>query len=385
MKMTEKYEEILGNFEHLVLEGTSYEIGKQQGEIFQNNATLKMKKAKFPIREFFTSAKFNRNKSGFDNFKEIQEMEETFCPGITDEIAGFADSLNVSPEVLAFHDFPYSTQKGCTGLVFLGEVTADDHIYAARTYDWHYKEEDNRLCSTRVQNKLSHIGFSTLLFGRLEGINERGLCIVMAAGGAWDIPVTNKKALPFWIPLRALLENCRTTREGIDTLLDIPIWTATNYLIADPTGHAALIEGNNSEYEVMEIDSQSEEHFLYATNVYTMPNMLKYNQYNNPWLLNISEVRKQTIQKSVVKKFPNLDIHQIKEFLSKEIPEGFCAPWQTGYFGALWASVYDVTKCIAEINFGTPAHENNKWYTFSPNTSKNNEDFEAVFIDKGAG
>ncbi|MFW9854963.1 MAG: C45 family autoproteolytic acyltransferase/hydrolase [Candidatus Thorarchaeota archaeon] len=383
--MVDKYEEIIGNFEHLVLEGTSYEIGRQQGVIFQNNARMKIKQNKFPKREFFTSAKLKRKKSGFNSFAEIEELQEIYCPGITEEIKGFAESLGVLPEVLAIHDFPYSTQNGCTGLVFLPKVTVDGRIYVARTYDWHYKDEDNRLCSTRIHGKFGHIGFSTLLFGRLEGLNERGLCIIMTGGGAWNTPVTNKKALPFWIPLRGILEKSRTTREAVDNLIDIPIWTSTNYLIADPSGHAALVEGNDSEFEVKEIDLRSDEHFLYATNVYTLQRMIKYNQYNNPWLLNVSKVRRETIEKSVMTKFPYMDKRVIKNYLAKEIPEGFCAPWQSGYFGALWASVYDVTERKVDINFGTPSHSSNKWYTFTPTTSKKNEDFEAIFVDKGTG
>jgi len=384
--MKEKYEEIQGKFEHIVLDGSSYEIGQIQGNIFKKNSLDKMKKNRFPKFDFMTTANFNKEKSGFEDTEEILKIEDRYCPGIIEEMQGFADSLDVEITNLAIHYFPVFPQdqkkQNCTGLVFLPKITDNQHILVGRTYDWFYKEEDNRLCSTRVNRKYGHIGFSTLLFGRLEGINDKGLCIIMTAGGAWDTPVKNKKAIPFWLPLRGFLENYKTTNEVIDRITKIPIWTTTNFLITDPTGHVALVEGNDSEYAVKEITLESEENFLYSTNVYKLPKMIKHNQYNNPWLLNISKVRNEAIEQKIHEMRPKISNEFLRSFISTEIPEGLCAPWQSGFFGALWGMIFDVTECSVEICFGTPSYQSNQWQTFTPTGLHTTQDYEAIFLDK---
>lgn len=384
--MTENYEEIKGVFEHINLEGNSYEMGKLQGKLFKERSLNKNLTSLFPSYKFMTTATFDSEKSGFESPEEIFEMEEKYCPGIIEELQGFSDSLDINIENLALHYFPPFPQdqkkQNCTGLIFLPQITENGHILVGRTYDWLWKEEDNRLCSTRITGKNSHIGFSTLLFGRLEGINEHGLCIIMIGGGAWNTPVKNKRALPFWLPLRGLLENYKTTQEVLDNLLKIPIWTTTNFLIVDHKGHAALVEGNDSEYAVKEIHSKSDEHSLYSTNVYKLPEMIKYNKYNNPWLKNVSNVRNEAIEKIIEKNQPNINEKLLKSFMSTEIPQGLCAPWQSGFFGALWAMIFDVNKCTVDICFGTPSYKKNLWQSFSPKESYTDREIQAIFIDK---
>ncbi|MHA2362421.1 MAG: C45 family autoproteolytic acyltransferase/hydrolase [Candidatus Hodarchaeales archaeon] len=380
--MSKKEKLINGNVEHLILKGkTSYEIGQLQGEIFKKNTQMPHKKSKFPRYKYFTSARFNPKKSGFQNFNQVLEMHEQYCPGLNDEIQGFADSLDVPVKSLAVYDFPFSTKNNCSQLVLLPSVTTDKHIIVARSYDWNYKEEDLRLCTTHVKGKYNHIGFSTLIFGRMEGLNEHGLCVNMTGGGAWNTPIKNKNALNFWIALRALLENCKTTREATDMLLEIPVWTSTNYVIADKSGHVALIEGIDCQYEVKEIDLTSTDQYLFSTNHYTMPELVKFNKYNIPWLINNSQTRVKTIESFLDKELPKISKKALKKLLSKEIPEGLCAPWQSDFFGTLWSTIFDVTDNRMEISFGPPSH--NDWQIFSPHISgQENKDYNVTFVDK---
>ncbi|MHA2297258.1 MAG: C45 family autoproteolytic acyltransferase/hydrolase [Candidatus Hodarchaeales archaeon] len=378
--MGDKLKIIKGNFEHLVLEGSSYEIGRLQGEIYKRNSKLPEKKDKFPKRSYFTSARYIKEKSGFRDFNEILEIHEEFCPGINDEIQGFADSLGVLPEKLAVYDFPYSTQNNCSQLVLLPSVTEDKHLYVVRSYDWKHDEEDNRLCTTRVKGKFSHVGFSTLLFGRMEGLNSRGLCASMTGGGAWSTPVKNKKAFDFWIAIRSILENCRTVNEAIDSLLEMPVKTSTNYAFADKSGRAALVEGNDSQYAVKEIDVGSSNQYLFSTNHYTMPEMKHYNKFNNPWLIKNSKTRYATIKTTLKEKVPRMTKEALKELLSKETPDGLCAHWQSDYFGTLWSEIFDVTNMEVDICFGTTSH--NDWNTFTIEKPDKAEDYNVIFVDK---
>ncbi|MHA1928928.1 MAG: hypothetical protein ACTSV2_10185 [Candidatus Thorarchaeota archaeon] len=74
-------------FHHVVLEGTAFEVGQQQGEI--------IKKHKPESVKWCTSPNVDP-KIGFNSFEELQNFFEEYCPGITDELEGFADSLGVN-------------------------------------------------------------------------------------------------------------------------------------------------------------------------------------------------------------------------------------------------------------------------------------------------
>ncbi|MEE9378279.1 MAG: hypothetical protein V3V33_09615 [Candidatus Lokiarchaeia archaeon] len=53
-----------------------------------------------------------------------------------------------------------SIQTNCSHFVVLPSITADNHLY-----EWKYDEEDRRFCTTKINGRIAHIGFSMLLFG----------------------------------------------------------------------------------------------------------------------------------------------------------------------------------------------------------------------------
>jgi len=91
--MPNEYELINGKFQHVILEGSSYDVGKQQGEL--------IKKVPDWVN-FVSSTNLDLNKMGFKNFKELQHFFNEYCPGINDEIQGLADVLKIPIEKLSF-------------------------------------------------------------------------------------------------------------------------------------------------------------------------------------------------------------------------------------------------------------------------------------------
>lgn len=90
--MSQNYRMIIRDFQRLVVEGSSYEVGWQQGEV--------LKRQSQEAAKWFSSAEVNPSRLGFSSFKELQSFYEENCPGITDEIQGLVDSLGVEPEKL---------------------------------------------------------------------------------------------------------------------------------------------------------------------------------------------------------------------------------------------------------------------------------------------
>ncbi|MFX0185987.1 MAG: C45 family autoproteolytic acyltransferase/hydrolase [Candidatus Hodarchaeota archaeon] len=367
--MTEEYQYHEITFEHIRLEGTSYQVGQKQGELIKPNSGAVA---------FFTSNKADIKKFGFKNFNEVRNLYEDYCPGINDEIEGFADSLDTSAENINFYLFPQSIEN-CSHLVALSSITEDEHIYMGRSYEWKHDEEDLRLVTTKVKGKSKHLGFSMLLFGRYEGLNDHGLAVTSSGGGAYSAPM-NQKGLFFSAAVRSILDNCYDVTEAVELLKNIPLTSSTNFIVADKEGNAALIEALGEHLSVKEIDSNSQEQYLSATNHYTQPDMSQYNKYVNNWLLPNSKTRQETIKALIQSNKPHINSENLMNLLSLEIPHGLCAHYFTDYFGTLWSMVIDVSKQSIEICFGPPTH--NEWYSFSLDSSTTSKKYTVTIPNK---
>ena len=172
-----KYNLVREKYHHIVLDGSGYDAGKQLAEIINQDPRAKKK---------FSSAKLDFKRLGFASWDALRSSCEECCPGITEEIQGFADGLETSPDMVPFWKWTYA--PSCSQFAALSPATKDHHIYAGRSYEWNHREEDLKLFTTRVKGKASHIGFSCLLFGRHDGLNEHGLVVSMTGGGIFDVP-----------------------------------------------------------------------------------------------------------------------------------------------------------------------------------------------------
>ncbi|MHA2279148.1 MAG: C45 family autoproteolytic acyltransferase/hydrolase [Candidatus Kariarchaeaceae archaeon] len=372
--MMKKEKIITKSFSFLELIGSSYEVGKQQGLVVKDNPDA---------LKYFTRGSFKSEISGFSSLEETLEFYESYIPGLTDEFKGFAAGAGVSIDQLVPIDFPNSIQNHCSHIVCLSSITNDKHIYVARTYDWHYDDEDMRLLITKVNGKYAHVGFSTLLSGRTDGINSEGLCVTMSGGGAWDYKLQTKRAFNYSFAIRALLDQCNTTKKAINLLEDMPANTSTHYLIADKSGHAAIVEGIDCEYAIREIDKDTDDQYLFSTNYYTSEKMQQYNKYVNSYLKSMNKMRENIITNFIDSKSPRITKKDLISLLSKGKPDGICAPYYSEWFGNLWSMVFDVTNGTVEICMGTPGYNN--WEQYSLEKSKYPAKLTAKFIDQPSG
>ncbi len=261
-------------------------------------------------------------------------------------------------------------------MVALPSITENKKILVGRSYEWNHNEEDLILCTTKVNGKAGHLGFTMLLFGRYEGLNNHGVCVTSSGGGAYSAQDTTQ-GIPFCLAIRSVLENCKTAEEAAHYLMDIPNNSTNNYIICDKKGRAFLIECLNSEYSVKEIESTSDEQYLISTNHFTLPEKVPFNERINKWLFPNSTTRFNTIKTALNENKNHISKETIREILSKEIPEGVCAYYYSSGFGTVYSMIIDVTDSELEISFGPPSH--NKWVTFNLETPSDSREFEAVF------
>ncbi len=352
-----------GYFEFLSLGGTSYNIGKMQGEILKKQPEA---------LKFFTTPNENFGTLSTGEFNDILKLNEEFCPGINDEICGLADSLQVPIENIIYYAATYPRTGHCSHFVTLPQITANGHIYVGRSYEWTWDDE-LRLCKTKVPGKAAHIGFSLFLFGRFDGMNEYGLCVTMSAAVPGSAPKEN--GVKFWAIIRSILDNCKTVNDAIYLMKNVPVSFNFNIIVTDRNGEAVLGEIACSKKSFRHIGIASKDKYLCSTNHYTIADMLEFDK-NRMWQ---SAARYNAIQTRISDAIPKVTKDTLKEILSSPVPGGVCCHFYREGLGTLWSMVFDLTDLTVDICFGSPLY--NEWNEFSFDTCIENKEFTAKFPD----
>jgi predicted choloylglycine hydrolase len=357
------------SFIHIVLDGTPYEVGRQQGEELKKDK----RRAGYLTPTLPFLDKFSRREA-----QRALDYIEKYSPGLGEEIRGAADGFGVQIEDIAFLggrgkksglspiavDNPVTdtNQTGggnnCSQMVVLPSATEDGHLYAAQNTDCGPADLDLRLCTTRVQGKPTHIGFSDMIFGRSTGMNEYGLCVTTSWGAPMMWPPC--QGLPFFAVVRALLDRCSNVDQALQTLGDIPIAWCTNIIISEQIGVSALIEIAGEDRSVKRIEKGSPDQFLCATNHYTFPELHSYTKNRR----RESIIRRKTIESRFENAIPKVNKEMIKDLIAEPFPAGICLHHYGDGLGTLWSTIFDITNNTVDVCFGAPSSKKNQWRTF---------------------
>jgi predicted choloylglycine hydrolase len=323
------------SFTHVVLEGTPYEVGRQQAEMLKNDPKrIKYLTPTLPFLEGYSEREAHRTLEYFDKY----------CPGIREEVQGAADAFGVPVEEIAFLggkdkedgssaipvDRPISRNgEHCSHFAVLPSASEDGHLYVGQNEDAGPDDLDLRLCTTRVKGKPAHIGFSDMIFGRVQGMNELGFCVTTSWGapGVWLLG----EGLPYFAVVRALLDRCKTVDEALEVIASLPIAWCTNFIMTDRSGEAALIEVANTHRGVERIHHSSQEPFLWATNHYMLPEMIPYDTSRRKESLR----RHKTIASRLRSTIPHVSKDTIRGIISEPIPKGLCMHHYSSGLGTL--------------------------------------------------
>ena len=341
-------------FNHVVLKGSPYEIGRNQAEIIKN------------IPELVGFLRSGSGKLSEEKYKNISSQMERFCPGIIAEIQGLADGLGIPQQDLVYYSFSYLHKGKCSHFALLPSLTKENVPLIGRSYEFGLETEDMRLCTMQVNGKYSFIGSSVVFFGFTEGMNEHGLVVTMSAGGLPVGAVPGMRppiedGFQFWFVIRSVLERCKNVDEALELIKESPTCGNPNLIVADRSGAAALIEVFGAHKAVKRIDAQSAEQFVCSTNHFTLPEMLPY---RDPIWKN-SQVRLNAIQSWLEKSRP-IDSLAMQSLLSREYPQGLACHYYQEYFGTLRSMIFNPVSGTVEICFGSPVV--NPWYKIDPTT-----------------
>jgi predicted choloylglycine hydrolase len=354
-------------YTHSVLEGSAYEVGQQQGEhILLNPEMVKFFTSPFPGHAPLTP----------QQAETLLKFFQKHCPGLDEEIHGFADALGVPPEQIVYFASSYQSGGQCSHFAVLPSLSADGHLYVGRSYEFNHNQDDLHLVTTRIQGQAAHIGFSEMLFGRADGLNAHGLCATMSAGA--PMAPTEPGGCMFWAVIRTVLDRCATVDEALEVVQSIPISFNFNLILSDRSGQAARVEIACSHRAIQRIHLHSPEQQVIATNHYNLPGMKPYDlgrRWNSLLRYRAIQTRLEAMQNQVTPQ-------GIRGLLSDLIPQGVCCHHYTDYLGTLWSEVIDVTTGTLEVCFGAPTH--NPWHTFDLNSPAGVTEYPVQLPDEPA-
>ncbi|WP_162551186.1 C45 family autoproteolytic acyltransferase/hydolase [Paenibacillus tepidiphilus] len=362
-------------YQHVVTEGTHYEVGRQLGAIIREKESL--------VR-FMSSPFMNGPALQASAVHHAMDRIEQINPGLNEEIRGFADELQLKAEQVVFYYSYIQPQGHCSQAALHIKDPAGAQTYHMRTYDYGWEDEPYNqllLTTTRVTGKPRHIGFALQLFGRYDGMNDEGLSVTTTSGRMR--PEMTEEGFVFPAVVRALLDQCSSTKEAAALIRSIPICDYRNYLISDRHGKIALIEAAGSHMEVEMIrPSAANEHVKLAvsTNHYTLPAMLQHNRevmYN-------SKARLDALHAA----FAFLDTSPdtadaaalLKQLAGRTAPDGVCCHHYSEGFGTMWSMLFDNVERTSQICFGSPAL--NDWRTFGFSEPAGENTYTAILPDE---
>lgn len=231
--------------------GTPYEVGVQQAQAFLRTPRGRAFGRRRPRRPFAFS------------FTNARLALERYAPNILEELRGIADGLAIPLEraVAEFSNGRLRYPKmGCSAVVASG-------IYG-RNYDFSLRRYDGVLTAVQPHGVYASIGFSDRFTGRLDGMNEHGLCI----GLHFVNEAIGRPGLVCLLIVRLVLDQCATTAEAIALLRRLPHGLGFNYSLLDATGEAAVVEAAPGALAVREGE------WLACTNHFQAPALQPYNR-----------------------------------------------------------------------------------------------------------
>lgn len=337
---------------YLELNGTNYEIGQKIGQIVAEVPRMKA--------AMTSGWKQLNTREGL----EARKMFDRWCPGLNEEIQGYADALGVEPLQATFYALTY-LKPGCSQMVLLPSLTRNGHILLARNYEFSHRTEDFALTRTSVRGKYTHLGTSVVQMGRDEGLNQCGLAVSMSSCGfpvgAYDeMRRPALHGLQFWAVIRTLLENCRDVSQALSFMEGMPIAYNINLLLADRTGQAALVETLDGRMAVKRIDGRSRQQYLHAANHTLLPELIQY----EPRVMRHSLIRYEYIRRRL-DGVAGITADDLKTMLLSNYPEGLCCHYYKEFFGTTKSLVMDLDEGKIEICWGGLAQ--NGWRSFYVN------------------
>jgi predicted choloylglycine hydrolase len=310
--------------------GTHYGMGHKYGSLMKQNSV-----------HLSEVVKLTSEKKAF-GLKCIAACQEVY-PEAVEELQGLADGLELTLSDFGgwiFCIYCYEYKRGCTCFA----IKDADNMIFARNSDFFTEIRDVCESALYLPDKgYSFIGNSTAMVQMEDGYNEHGLAI----GLTFIPPKIIKPGLNAGILLRYILEKCRTVKEALKALHNLPISSAQTLTMIDKSGEMAVVECNCEKIVI--IEPKEDDNYIVSTNQFVSPEMQRYEILSFP----DSKVRYEVAHKAL----KTADVYSVE--LAEKILGGkygfMCQYERKSGFDTLWSTVYDLKNDRTSRAEGNPS------------------------------
>ncbi len=337
---------------HLRLKGNHYQMGVKRGTIFQkNNVTFPLHLDTFQL----------------DYGRKSEPILRKFFPEVCEEIRGVSDTIGVDYTVFASwllcmgccmynleNNIPVEV-RGCTAFAY----SKDGNIIYGRNNDlppYLKKGSKSELYSPSNENRFN-ITTSSFINGE-EGINEHGLAVAMT------FVMTRLEQIQAGFNscfiVRYLLEKASSTQHALSLLMELPIASNCNILLADKSGEMIVAECTPFTKKIREAETFGHDKIVCTVNRFTSDEMRAFDAANG------NDYHSDKRYHTIMEHFPacmngNL-IKTTKQLLKGDY--GFmCQYDDEPDFETVWSSIFDLKNLMIYRAEGDPRR--NKFITDS--------------------
>jgi len=301
--------------ELIKISGTSYERGYKFGKKFKDEIKSCIK---FEDKFWSVGVSLDQTKK---STKKNEKIFKSFAPEILEEIRGLADGSKLKYEELLNSSIssPYFSPMFCSAFVALNNLTKNRGPIMGRNVDW-LKESKKyvRYVLTRPSNGYKHICSRPLeSVGYYDGINERGLAIAWT--GVFTLKSEVAPGMLMFFVTKLVLERCSSVKEAVKLIKNIPIASATNFIILD-RNEAVVIETTSKHKVIRKPEKMNRGNFIIMTNNFISPKMKRYDIIQKKWP-KITDPKIKRYKELIKESAGLIDIKMTKEILSDH--EGF--------------------------------------------------------------
>lgn len=285
--------------------------------------------------------------------RQLEEQLRGFFPEILDEIEGFSEIVGIERhDALRFFSM-YAASTGSRGnLLGNCSIFAVDKKKSSsgtplvgRNYEWMAMYCDLSVLGTRPNGGYASVGCSHHYIGRLDGINEHGLFIGIM------MSLSSKKnpdGFLFPIIVRAVLDKAKNMEEAIALLRRAPHSDSINYLVADRSGSAAVVEVIPGKPLSVRMRGDTDGGVLISTNHFQNNDTRGRNSFVMP----NSYERLKILRRLLGKKDEKIGIGDVFRILTSARPNGVFWRTHDAGFGTLFSGAYDLAKGTWRLKVG---------------------------------
>ena len=329
---------------HLRLKGDHYEMGVKRGRIFEKGRIF------FPLRLDGFQLEYG---------KQSEKVLRAFFPEVCEEIRGVSDTigadyLQFASWMLCMGCCMYNLDKnvpfeirGCTAFAFEQNGTL---LYGRNNDLPPYLREGSKseIYAPNNGNRFQ-ITTSSFINGE-EGLNEHGLVVAMTF--VMTDPGKIQAGFNSCFLVRYLLEKAGCTEQAFSLLMDLPVASNCNILLADKGGRMAVAECTPGVKNIREAEHFCNGKILCTVNGFTSDAMKPYddgkgNDYH-------SAKRYQVVMDSFARGLMEGDsVEAVKRLLQGRY--GFMCQYEDEPdFETVWSSIFDLKSLVVYRAEGDP-------------------------------